>query len=476
AIPSTEAIVIIRGLTIEQQTDLENRGAYNPETLETQLDKIVVVQLQQQEEIDRCLKIQKSEATITSTVVNVDDIYTAGEHLKVSSAGTGFDMSTPATTDGSASDASPADISISAAASGSGANYSRSDHVHTIPVTIPTTSGENTFTESNIWFKGSDVASSATITLLAGNWFDITGTTDITDITTVGAGFFCLLHFDAALVFTHDGDDIICPGGQSITTHAGMEIVLHEHSAGKWRVVGVMDSVAVHRSQAADLTRKVTFFDDFIGTISTPISSTAGSGGQNEAATIAAADGGTVTLKTDDDIDVDTHAAVCTTMSLDTLDWSADQGGLIFETRLKINDVSEAGIFVGFTDAVSTTVEFPIYKTTGADTIDSDATNAVGIGYDIDGTTDEWFHGGVKAGTDTAARHSGTSPSDNTYVTLRVEVDSSGGVVGYIDNTAIGASTASAVTTTTALTPCIVIGNRTATQIIVTIDYFWVQA
>ena len=80
---------------------------------------------------------------------------------------------------------------------------------------------------------------------------------------------------------------------------------------------------------------------------------------------------------------------------------------------------------------ISTTVELPIFKASGTDNIDSDATDACGVAYDIDGTTDEFFQGGVDSDTDTAATHSGSAPSDNTFVTIRVEVSAAGAVEGF---------------------------------------------
>jgi hypothetical protein len=52
---STHTITIKRVLTLEQQTDLNNQGGYLPETQETQFDKLVMLDLQQQELIDRSL-------------------------------------------------------------------------------------------------------------------------------------------------------------------------------------------------------------------------------------------------------------------------------------------------------------------------------------------------------------------------------------------------------------------------------------
>ena len=52
-LPSTEKITIKRVLTLEQQTDLNNQGAYSATVQEKQFDKLLMIDLQQQEEIDR---------------------------------------------------------------------------------------------------------------------------------------------------------------------------------------------------------------------------------------------------------------------------------------------------------------------------------------------------------------------------------------------------------------------------------------
>ena len=48
-------------------------------------------------------------------------------------------------------------------------------------------------------------------------------------------------------------------------------------------------------------------------------------------------------------------------------------------------------------------------------------------------------------------------------------------VEGFINDVSIGTAVAAAVTVTTPLTPCIVISNRSANQVIATIDYLFVQ-
>jgi hypothetical protein len=216
-------------------------------------------------------------------------------------------------------------------------------------------------------------------------------------------------------------------------------------------------------------------FDDFEGTWAIGDAgpadrwgSTAGSGaGAEVATTVADSINGEITLKSSSADGAIT--ANLTTFTAIGLAFKAEQGGLYFEARLKLSDISEAYLFVGFTDTIHSTREAPIFLN-GAD-IDSDANNACGVCYDVDGTTKEWFQGGVKATVDTAPTYSGTAPVDDTYVTVRVEVSATGAVQGFIDGVAIGDATANAVTMDTALTPAIFVANRSANQVVATIDY-----
>ena len=63
AIASGVSIVIKRVLTLEQQTDLENQGGYFPDIQETQFDKGVMIDLQQQEVIERAITAPVSDDT-----------------------------------------------------------------------------------------------------------------------------------------------------------------------------------------------------------------------------------------------------------------------------------------------------------------------------------------------------------------------------------------------------------------------------
>jgi len=85
------------------------------------------------------------------------------------------------------------------------------------------------------WAKGADVASAAALTLgTDGNIFDITGTTAITSIGTLGIGTVVKLHFDDVLTLTHNATDLILLGGENITTAAGDEAEFYEYASGDW--------------------------------------------------------------------------------------------------------------------------------------------------------------------------------------------------------------------------------------------------
>jgi hypothetical protein len=228
-----------------------------------------------------------------------------------------------------------------------------------------------------------------------------------------------------------------------------------------------------------DSSSKFVLMEDFYGTWAIgdagpadTWSTTAGAGTATEVATtVAGSLNGLVTMKSASDDG--TNAQNSTLLTGINLGFKANQGGLAIEARLKVDEITAVAIFVGFTDTISTTVELPIFL--AAADLDSDATDACGIIFDTDATTDEWCHGGVKAGTDTTPAFSGSAPVADTFVVLRVEVSAAGAVQGFINGTAIGAAVANAVTATTALTPCVAISNRGAAQRVLTLDYIRVE-
>lgn len=157
------------------------------------------------------------------------------------------------------------------------------------------------------------------------------------------------------------------------------------------------------------------------------------------------------------------------------LQWKANQGNLTLEAMLKLSAITNISVFVGFTDQISS-LEMPIHSAASANTITTNATDAVGMFFDTSMTADNWWAAGVKADTDATHQNSGVAPVADTFQRLRIEVDSSGNADFYIDGARVGTTMANAVTATVALTPVIAAFTRSAASADITVDYVQVLA
>ena len=87
-----------------------------------------------------------------------------------------------------------------------------------------------------VFYKGVDIASANALTLADdGNYWDITGTTSITSLSSKPAGTVVKLHFDGALTIVHDGTNLFLSGGLSYTTSANDEFEFVSLGSGQWR-------------------------------------------------------------------------------------------------------------------------------------------------------------------------------------------------------------------------------------------------
>jgi hypothetical protein len=157
------------------------------------------------------------------------------------------------------------------------------------------------------------------------------------------------------------------------------------------------------------------------------------------------------------------------------LNFQANKGGLAFEARVKPgttgDTVTNMQIFIGFTNQ-TTTLQMPMNLTTGAATITALATDAVGFMFNDLATTSakDWFMGGSKASTATAATAVGARPTGGTFQTLRIEVSTAGTATFYVDGV-VKATIANAVTANVPLTPVVVVNSLTNTAKKVDVDY-----
>ncbi|MCK5608536.1 hypothetical protein KAR91_42030 [Candidatus Pacearchaeota archaeon] len=211
--PNGNTLTLLRNIDITQDTDYSDGQTLTADGLESPPDKSRIIDQQFNENMDRSIRVIKS-----STLTDLTIIPEADEALFFNSAGTGLETRSL----GSSTIAVPASESIVA------------DMINTAGTQATLTkllSGN-----AAIWQKGADVASATALPLLSdGNSVDVTGTTTITSINSVGVGTWVMLQFDGALILTHHATNLILPGGVSITTAAGDHALMYEYASGLWR-------------------------------------------------------------------------------------------------------------------------------------------------------------------------------------------------------------------------------------------------
>lgn len=166
--------------------------------------------------------------------------------------------------------------------------------------------------------------------------------------------------------------------------------------------------------------------------------------------------------------DEDTAETAVTSLT-HSLSWQADNGGLIFQTKVKIDTVANSAFFVGFTDVLAgTTVEMPFSMSVV--TLTSTATDAVGFLFDTASTNDFFHCVGVADDTEVTFVTSTVLPVGAAYNVLRLELTTTGQCVFKIDGTTI-ATIAACVTADVALTPVLAVNPRSAASRNLDADY-----
>lgn len=215
----------------------------------------------------------------------------------------------------------------------------------------------------------------------------------------------------------------------------------------------------------------VTLKDDFLGDLlEDGWSGNSGADAQAVDPAINAQIGGVARLVSGNVGDGATNDACSLTHSLG---WQASNGGLVFETRVKVvGATADAIVFVGFTDVLAAgTLEYPF--TLSGTTLTSNAGDAVGLLFDTAATNDLWHMVGVAGNTDafdSGDSNTGVAPTADVYQTIRIEIDSAGQAEFFIDGASVGVL-AAAVTAATDISPVICVGANTTTSITVDVDY-----
>ena len=154
------------------------------------------------------------------------------------------------------------------------------------------------------------------------------------------------------------------------------------------------------------------------------------------------------------------------------LNWKAAQGGLVWEAKVTMSAITSVCVFIGLTDQIAA-LEMPF--TLSGTTLTSNASDAVGVLFDTDATTDDWWLVGVAADVDATKQDAAVAPVASTFETWRIELTTAGVATFYRNGSVIGSAMTGAVTASVLLTPVVAAFSRTATSRTVDIDEILTQ-
>lgn len=217
--------------------------------------------------------------------------------------------------------------------------------------------------------------------------------------------------------------------------------------------------------------KSVSLFDDFFEFNTTRWLATEGTDSATSAAAITGAGEGGVLRLTTGDAGTG-YAADAEQITQTALTFKAANGNLIFETKVRLSAITTCYAFLGFTDTVAAALEAPIESAGSANTITTNATDAVGFMFDTRMTDDNWWLVGVKNNVDAVAQNSTYAPVAATWVTLRVEVDKDGNASFFRNGVQVGTAMSGAITPSVALTAVFTVSKLSvAASMTMDLDY-----
>jgi hypothetical protein len=158
-------------------------------------------------------------------------------------------------------------------------------------------------------------------------------------------------------------------------------------------------------------------------------------------------------------------------MALGNLQWTPTSGGLQFEVKIRMSNISYPVVFFGFTNEVST-LQMP-FGLTGT-TLTAIPANACGLLYDSAATpvggNIQWYGVGVKASVLAASANTGFYPITSTWEVYRIQIDESGNATFYRNGVLVGTVT-NAITASSSYVPVVAAFSRTTSSLTVDVDY-----
>ena len=154
--------------------------------------------------------------------------------------------------------------------------------------------------------------------------------------------------------------------------------------------------------------------------------------------------------------------------------YTLSAGPVFIEAKVKISAITNVQAYFGLTDQ-KVALEIPIESAGSADTLTSNATDAVGFMFDTRMTTDNIWLVGVNNDVDETAENSALAFVADTYKILRIEINTSGDATFYIDGVAIGTVMTTACRTSVPLYPTLCVSESALASRTMTADYLYVR-
>jgi len=285
--------------------------------------------------------------------------------------------------------------------------------------------------------------------------------------------FYDYLNFLTVQVGTVDpeGDIYAGPGSLYIKKGGGQGRQLYIKESGGTILAGGTNTG--WRPLELAHSARIRLFDDFLGdTLDAKWGSQSGTDPQVVAPAFNAQTGGAMRMTTGDDAAGD--MATNGVQLEQALVWRCANGKLVLEARVKMDAITNVAVFVGFTDQVGT-LEMP-FTLAAADALTSNATDAVGVLFDTNAATDNWWLVGVANDVDATKQNAGTAPTAATYETWRIEISTAGAATFWRNNAVVGTAMAAAVRNSVDLTPVVAAFSRSTASRVVDVDFLDVQA
>ncbi len=227
---TSEYSFILRVMTKDQQTGFPTAGVFPEVAVENAFDKVSMIDIEMQEELDRCIKF--ADSSDLSSMVFPEGTGASNRASKViayDSAGTALELISTT----SITNTDPLAVTGDLVQYGTSAVEKLA--IGSIGQFLGVAAGKSAWSE--LFVKGGDLVAAGTLVVdTDGLAFDVTGNTTITDFSGMSVSQMVLLRFDGTPLLTHSAD-LYLPNATNIQCIAGDIGLFHCHATDDVRLV-----------------------------------------------------------------------------------------------------------------------------------------------------------------------------------------------------------------------------------------------